>query len=169
MTRRTLALIALALTLVGGSAACARRAATPPIGSPPSPSTGASTSTPPGTPPGPGTQLPGALRLTRTGGLAGVNQAITIQPNGAWSYSTEGTVAQSGTLDPAQTAALRALVTDPVFRTELSQVEPDPNCADGFKYTLSIAAESAAWEDCGGAPRPSLDRTIDLITQATPF
>jgi hypothetical protein len=161
MIRRTLALIALALTV----ASCARPGTTPPGSDGPSPTVTSGTSGGTGT----GSQLP-AIRVTRTGGFAGVNQMITIQSDGSWSYTTKGGgTAQTGSLDAAQLAALRDLVTTPGFLTEMRQVETDENCADGFNYAITVGGESAAWEDCGGAPRPSLNKAIDLITQATPF
>jgi hypothetical protein len=158
MIRRTLALITLVLAV----GACARQGATPPASSDPSATPGNST--------GAGSQLPSAVRLSRTGGFAGVNQMITIQPDGAWSYTTKGGgVSETGTLDPAQAAALRDLITTPGFLAEIRSVETDANCADGFNYAITVGSESASWEDCGGAPRPNLNKAIDLITQATPF
>jgi hypothetical protein len=109
------------------------------------------------------------VRLSRTGGLAGVNQSITIDRDGSWSYGSKGGPAQTGSLDQTQLAALRDLVVAPAFLTELRQVETDANCADGFNYAITVGSDSAAWEDCGAAPRPNLNKAIDLITLATPF
>jgi len=165
MIRRTLALIALALAF-GTFAACARPGDTPPTSSGSSPTGTAGTT---GTSTGTGSQLP-TVTFSRTGGIAGVNQLITIKPDGAWSYTTKGGgAAQTGTLDASQVAALRDLVTTPGFLAEMRQVKTDDNCADGFTYAVTVGAEAASWEDCGGAPRPSLDKAIDLVTQATPF
>ena len=164
MIRRTLALI-LALAALGG---CARQGANPPLGSAPTPTITTGTGTGSGT--GTSGQLPSTVQFSRTGGFAGVNQLIIIKSDGAWTYTTKGGgAAQTGNLDSAQVTALRDLVNTPGFLTEMRQVKSDDNCADGFTYAVTVGSEAASWVDCGGAPRPNLQKAIDLVTQATPF
>jgi hypothetical protein len=110
--------------------------------------------------------LPAAVTITRTGGFAGVNQTITIQPNGDWVYSGRGKNEQ-GTLAPGVVASLGSVVSQPAFLTEM-RTKPDGVCADAFHYAVTIGTESTSFEDCL-VERPMVKQALGLVADGTPF
>jgi hypothetical protein len=114
--------------------------------------------------------LPLSVTITRTGGLAGVNQSIEINADGTWMYSDHRQAKnQNGRLTPDQLEQLRRLVTDPAFAAQLSRPTPtDVVCNDAFEYTVSVGGKSVAFSDCGDSP-PAVAAAISMVEEATPF
>jgi hypothetical protein len=133
-----------------------------PAGSP-SPTGGAS---PQQNPPAPA-PAPVRVVISRTGGFAGVQETITIEPNGNWVYNNaKGSTADRGTLSASQRANLLRLLSDPRFATEIRK----PNtavCNDAFEYMIQVGEMTASFEDC--ADRPAVAAVLTAISQATPF
>lgn len=140
------------------------------------------TSTPPPTPgPSPSTSAPApassspvrraGVTIERTGGLVGVEQSITVESDGRWTYYRNRAGAGVGTpvrgrLNDVQLANLRALLADPKLATE----EADKSdCADGFVYTLVTGPTKLEWADCGSGMPPTAMRVVDLLSTSTPF
>jgi hypothetical protein len=164
----TAAAVIAALVVAGcatptGTGSGGQPAGTPTGGVPsasPSPTTGASPQ-PQSNPPAP---APAAVRLVinRTGGFAGVNETITIEPDGSWVYNGS----ERGRLTAAQLADIMRLVRDPRLASEMRA----PNqavCNDAFRYTFRIGELSGSFEDC--ANRPAVNAVLTAIGQATPF
>jgi hypothetical protein len=151
------------LVVVGLLAGCATPTSTP--GDAPGP--GSSGAPPSATASGAGTSLPG-VTLTRSGGLAGVNQTIVIGADGAWTYADRRSSAtSSGQFTPAQVVQLAQLALDPRVAQEVL-MSSGTVCNDTFHYTLSIGAQSATFEDCG-QPRPAVQAMLNFIAENTAF
>jgi hypothetical protein len=140
-----------------------------------------SPSSPPPAPPSPSTVAPSTAAPTtaraagvtveRTGGLVGVEQNITVEPDGRWTYHRSRIGAGGGTptrgrLNEVQLADLRALLADPKLGREVAE---SSECADGFVYTLVTGATRVQWADCGtGSPATAM-RVVDLLSTSTAF
>jgi hypothetical protein len=111
------------------------------------------------------------ISITRTGGIAGVNQTIQIGTDGTWTYTdNRKNQRETGTLGADQRLQVLRFVTDPAFAAQLSKAaKPDSGCADGFHYTISTGGESSSFEDCGTDDRPTVKAAIAAITEATAF
>ncbi len=169
----TVAVLVLTVVVAGCATPTGTGSGGPPAGSPtpsgsgpagsPSPSGGAS---PEANPPAPA-PAPARMIISRTGGFAGVQEMITIEPNGTWVYNNaKGSAADRGTLSAAQRADLLRLVSDPRFATDIRK----PNaavCNDAFQYTIQVGEMTASFEDC--ADRPAVAAVLNAIGQATPF
>jgi hypothetical protein len=139
--------------------------APPPAPTPPPPSTVApvrASSTPP---------RAAGVTIERTGGLVGVDETITVEPDGRWTYHRNRAGAGGGTpvrgrLNEVQLADLRALLADPRLATETGE---ESDCADGFVYTLVTGATKVEWADCGGELPATARRVVDLLSTSTPF
>ncbi len=110
----------------------------------------------------------GRVVISRTGGFAGVQEMITIEPNGNWSYNNaKGSAADRGTLSASERANLLRLVSDPRFATEIRKPNGPAVCNDAFQYTIQVGEMTASFEDC--ADRPAVAAVLNAIGQATPF
>lgn len=101
----------------------------------------------------------------------GIDQTITVEPDGRWTYHRSRVGAGGGTpvrgrLNDAQLADLRALLADPKLGREVGQ---SSECADGFVYTLVSGATKVQWADCGTGAPPTAMRVVDLLSMSTPF
>ena len=110
------------------------------------------------------------LTVRRTGGIAGVDQRLTLQSDGAWTYSDAragGT--QQGTLTPAQLAQLRTLVMQPGFAAE-GRLSPAAGCADAFAYEVALGDLAVQFSDCpASSSHPIASSILALLTDATPL
>lgn len=112
------------------------------------------------------------VTVERTGGIAGVEQSITVAPDGRWSYHQDrpgqGGVDKPvrGRLNEMYRADLQALLADPALATETGG---KADCADGFGYKLVTGATLVEWTDCGGDGPPTASRVVALLTESTPF
>ena len=120
------------------------------------------TNPPPATP-----ALPAPVTITRTGGIAGVNQTIIIQPNGDWVFTGRGGKKEQGTLAPSVVIGLGGVVSQPAFLDEM-RLKPNGACADAFHYAVTIGTESTSFEDCL-VERPMVKQALGLISDGTPF
>lgn len=112
------------------------------------------------------------VSMSRTGGIAGVNQAIDIAADGSWVYTDKRkNQSEKGSLGADQRLQLLRLVSTPGFNQELSKAaKPDPGaCADGFQYTITANGEAHPFQDCGTTDAPTVKSAIATVTEATPF
>lgn len=140
--------------------------------SPTAPATPASP-TGPRSPAAPASPTVRAARVTveRTGGFVGIDQHITVEPDGRWTYYRSRVGAGSGTpvrgrLNEPQLADLQALLADPKLGREVAE---SSECADGFVYTLVTGATKVQWADCGTGAPPTAMRVVDLLSTSTAF
>ncbi len=111
-----------------------------------------------------------AVNITRTGGIAGVDESVEITATGQWTYTNRRTnTTQTGSLTAAQSAQLVALVGAPAFIEQLRATPAASNCADGFNYTVTAGDARATFVDCGGDTQPAVRAVITAVTDATPL
>ncbi|HEY6744700.1 MAG TPA: hypothetical protein VI357_03175 [Mycobacteriales bacterium] len=94
------------------------------------------------------------VALQRGGGIAGVRDAVTVQPDGSWRRTGKTGPARTGTLSPDQRARLARMAADPALRAEATRTVPESDCADGFDYRLTAGDTTVAWRECGSAATP---------------
>ncbi|MGH3737759.1 MAG: hypothetical protein ACRDT6_19425 [Micromonosporaceae bacterium] len=121
-----------------------------------------------GTPTVPPGKEPRTVTLTRTGGIAGVEQELVVEPKGAWTY-TDGDKESKGELTDQQVSKLQSLAMDDRLKSEAKR--PDPgDCADGFVYTLKAGDVTVKATDCGKMDdRPAFSELVNLLVDATPM
>lgn len=156
----------LCVLVVLALAACDSPSSTPePPPASPAPSTVApSTAAPP-------TARAAGVTVERTGGLVGIEQNVTVEPDGRWTYHRSRVGAGGGTptrgrLNEDQLADLQALLADPKLGREVAE---SSECADGFVYTLVSGATRVQWADCGTGAPPTAMRVVELLSTSTPF
>ena len=105
--------------------------------------------------------------LTRTGGVAGRRDTVTVAPDGRWTASDRTGATRTGQLSAADLDRLRAL-TDPATRSGRSGPAPD-GCADAFAYRITAGARTVGWSDCpnGPQPPPAADELAQLLLKLT--
>ncbi|MGC1214491.1 MAG: hypothetical protein WA890_24925 [Micromonospora sp.] len=142
---------------------------------PGTPTTAGGTPTAPattGTPPGTGTTSPAQtvrVMLEKTGGIAGVQDRITVEPDGRWTVVDRSGSSRTGQLSAADLDRLRQLAADPRLATEAAATPGSTNCADAFTYQLTVAGRMTRYVDCPTDPnRPEVTAAVvDLLTRAT--
>lgn len=123
----------------------------------------------------PGETTPGRIaaptvKITRTGGIAGVNQSIEIIFDGSWTYTDAKTATtETGTLTAAQRAQLLQLVSDPAFLAEMAAAPNPVACADGFTYTVQVGQQSSSMVDCGAGGKDKTAAVLALLADVTPL
>ena len=111
---------------------------------------------------------PQGVQLVKTGGIAGVNETVTVKPDGSW-YRIDGkrNTKASGKLTDAQMAALQQLLTDPKLLTEGGKAGSG-HCADGFEYLLVVEYRLIHYTACGQGTKPEVTlKIIGLLQSAT--
>lgn len=99
------------------------------------------------------------VSVHKTGGIAGVDETLTVDAKGAWTQTTR-TGTTSGQLTDIQVKALQELASDPRLQTEARRSTPATNCADAFNYTVRIDSVEIQYVDCPG------DADLPLATMA---
>ncbi|WP_344319252.1 hypothetical protein, partial [Actinocatenispora thailandica] len=111
----------------------------------------------------------GSVRLQATGGFVGKNDVLTVDGDGAWTY-TGRSGSKHGTLTAAQRDRLTALVTDPKLAAEARLRMPKNTCADGVSYRLTVGSLTLTRVNCGGsAQTPTFNAIVELLGKATPI
>jgi hypothetical protein len=135
-------------------------------------SAGPASSPPPLAPSGgPGPSIK-TITVMRSGGLAGLQQTLTITADGSWTFVDKraNVPATTGQLSPDQLRQLTTWVTDPAFAAEAKLPGPAGVCNDGINYTITVGEFTASYERCGNAAsRPVTDKILALLADATPM
>lgn len=97
----------------------------------------------------PATAAAQPVALQRGGGIAGVRDAVTVQPDGSWRRTGRTGPAGTGTLSADQQARLARMAADPALRAEATRTVPESTCADGFDYRLTAGGSTVTWQECG--------------------
>jgi len=110
------------------------------------------------------------LKITRTGGIAGVNQSVEIALDGSWVYTDAkmGTT-QRGTLTSAELAQLHQLLAAPAFLQQVLAPAASSACADAFSYLVDFGGQRLTVTDCGGTAKPAVDAALAFVTSVTPL
>jgi hypothetical protein len=112
---------------------------------------------------------PYPLTIQRTGGIAGVNESITVRSDGGWSYTAaRGKPAAQGTLTADVLDQVTQTVSNPAFAADVRGGKAG-QCADAFSYAVSIGPETSTFEECGGPDRPLFSALMSVLSKHTPF
>lgn len=107
--------------------------------------------------------------LTKSGGIAGLRDTVTVEPDGRWTAVDKTGATRSGQLSPADLDRLRQLTTGPRLAAEPTDTAAPTNCADAFTYQLTVGSHTSGYVDCPTDPdRPATTAAVaDLLTRAT--
>ncbi|HEX6681729.1 MAG TPA: hypothetical protein VF062_03000 [Candidatus Limnocylindrales bacterium] len=108
------------------------------------------------------------VTITKTGGIAGVNDTLTIDPQGSYTR-TSRTGKRTGRLTPDQLATLATLATDPRLLAEATTPQSPSNCADAFQYTVQVGPTAVRYTDCGAETPPATAALVQFLEQATSY
>jgi hypothetical protein len=108
----------------------------------------------------------GPVTVQRTGGIAGVQEEVTVQPDGSWGRAGAGP-ATTGRLPADRNATLTRMAADPALRDEATRSPAPDQCADAFEYTLRVADVRVTWTDCGATPPPVASRIARFLLDGT--
>ena len=176
MTSSALAIVKI-VTVAGLLTGCSATDSGSPAPTSSSPNGGATTATDGTTPPGtaaPGATATGApaataprVTLTRSGGIAGGADTVTVEPDGRWTATGRTGTARTGQLSPAELDQLHALVGG--IPRGGGPRSPDVRCADTYTYRLTVGQNTVDWTDCQTGPQPSstASAVADLLLRAT--
>ncbi|WP_229400982.1 hypothetical protein [Micromonospora okii] len=169
-TRLRAALVGALLAATGGcSAGDPGPPAPPPPG--PVPSSAATGSpalpgNPGGTAPAEASPAPTAARLvvSRSGGYAGRDDTVTVEPDGRWTAVDRAGARRTGRLAGADLDRLRRLAADPRLASG-GIAGPDGRCSDAFEYRLTVGGVTVDWTDCpvAGTPPPIAAELAALV------
>jgi hypothetical protein len=154
-----LAVLGLALAGCGGSAGSSASGSASPPGQSASPSPSGTAGPSPTAPPATGP----LVQYGRQGGLAGVDDRLFVQPDGAYQITRRGGVTKTGTLPAAELAHLRAVLEGSHFR-DIPAVNPAPTeMRDGYTYHVVYAGHEVVAAD-GALPDALRDVLGELNT-----
>ncbi|MCI4063048.1 hypothetical protein MRQ36_10850 [Micromonospora sp. R77] len=107
--------------------------------------------------------------LTKSGGIAGLRDTVTVEPDGRWTVADKTGATRSGQLSPTDLDTLRRLTTDPKLAAEPTDTAAPTNCADAFTYQLTAGSHTTGYVDCPTDPDrpPTTAAVADLLTRAT--
>jgi hypothetical protein len=110
-----------------------------------------------------------SITITRSGGLVGYQQILTIAPDGSWVLTDKrASSTQRGTMTAAQRQELSRLLADPSFVREARQPPAAGTCNDGIVYTITVGELSSRYDQCGGsAGRPTTNKIVSTALDAT--
>ncbi|MFC0008034.1 hypothetical protein [Micromonospora siamensis] len=87
--------------------------------------------------------------LVRSGGFAGREETVTVEPDGSWTVEGAGS-RRTGRIAGADLDRLRQLLADPRLSTEADAPATPTNCADAFEYRLTVGQRTTGYVDCPG-------------------
>jgi hypothetical protein len=139
-----------AAVLFGSLTACARTDE-PPVESPPSPAADQT------------------VVVERTGGIAGVQDTVTVDPDGHWTRGGKRGSAGTGQLSDDQRSRLRALAGSTELRDEATRkASTGFVCSDAFQYTVTVGATKVRYEECGTNSTPeTAGQIVTLVMKAS--
>jgi predicted small lipoprotein YifL len=107
--------------------------------------------------------------IERTGGIAGVQDMITVTPDGHWTRGGKRGSPGTGQLTDAQRGRLRTLANSPKLREEASRKASTALiCSDAFQYTVSVGSVKVSYADCGGNTTPeTAGQIVNLVMSAS--
>lgn len=92
------------------------------------------------------------IEVQRTGGFAGAQDTVTLDPHGTWNATNRAGTRTAGSLTPDQVSAIRTLADDPRLASEATQTRPPTRCRDAFNYHVTVGAERISYVDCPADP-----------------
>jgi hypothetical protein len=136
--------VLIALVVVAG---CARNQATTPASSP------AQAMTP--------------VTVTRTGGLPGVNDRVTVTADGGWTATDRSGKTRTGRLSAGQLTRLTELSGSGQFAAEATRPTQPVLCMDALAYTVAVSGTTVSYVDCpDSTPPPTTASIVRLVSEA---
>jgi hypothetical protein len=110
-----------------------------------------------------------AVVVERTGGIAGVQDTVKVEPDGHWSRGGKRGSPGTGQLTDDQRTQLRALANSPKLRDEATRKASTAYvCSDGFNYTVTVGTVKVSYADCGGKTSPeTASQIVNLVMSAS--
>ncbi|SCG13811.1 hypothetical protein GA0070610_0002 [Micromonospora echinofusca] len=120
-------------------------------------------------PPAEPTPAPARVVLTRSGGIAGRGDTVTVEPDGRWSVVDRAGSRRTGRLSGADLDRLRRLVADPALAAEAGRPSAPTACRDAFSYRLTVGTVETGYVDCptDGGPPATARAVVELLVGAT--
>jgi hypothetical protein len=111
----------------------------------------------------PGRQAPVLVRYERTGGFAGIREALTVRRSGsATLVRTRGSSPVTFRLACARLRRLRTALVNARFASLAPVYAPDTPVADGFVESVSYGGRTVRVLT-GAEPPPRLERVLELL------
>jgi hypothetical protein len=107
-----------------------------------------------------------AVALQRTGGFAGTQDEVVVQPDGRWTRGGRPGSA-TGRLTADRNDTLTRMTADPALRAEATRTSPKAGCVDAFDYLLTVGDTRVAWQDCDAAPPAVAGRIARFLLDST--
>ncbi|MFE9200955.1 hypothetical protein [Micromonospora sp. NPDC007230] len=125
------------------------------------PATPPATATDAGSPGRPGVDVV----LTRTGGIVGLEDTLTVTPDGHWTRVDRAGASRTGQLSPAELDRLRQLTADPRLVAKATATRTTM-CADAFTYRLTVGPVTTGYVDCPPevTPPAATAAVVELLT-----
>lgn len=113
-----------------------------------------------------------SIELTKSGGIAGVQETLTVDTDGNWEYVKARMAPQTGELSGDELETLMDLATDSGI-TDVGK-KSDKQCNDMQTYQLVIEQPKgdelkAHSDECGVSPNEQFDELVKLLSEATPI
>ncbi|MFC8846546.1 MULTISPECIES: hypothetical protein [unclassified Micromonospora] len=175
------ALVAAAVTASLASAGCSRGVPGTPVSAPSGTTVGSipattgptpATNTPATTGPAQatGTLAPAAAArvvVRRSGGYGGLDDTVTVEPDGRWTAVDRAGTRRAGRLTGADLDRLRQLAAAPRL-AEGGTADSDGRCADAFSYRLDVGGATVDWTDCpvAGTPPQAASALAEFVLTA---
>ncbi|MFB7026057.1 MULTISPECIES: hypothetical protein [unclassified Streptomyces] len=105
------------------------------------------------------------VRVTVTGGFAGVRNRLVVQRDGEWTIRSGDKPPRTGRQTPAEAAELRAALEDPAFALVPARPTGRP-VADGFQYEVAYRHRVVVAGDDDRPP--ALQRVFDALPEGGP-
>ncbi|MGW5667318.1 hypothetical protein [Micromonospora sp. NPDC003776] len=118
---------------------------------------------------GPPATLPTEVVLTKSGGIVGLSDTVTVRIDGHWTKVDRSGGSRTGQLTATDLDRLRQLTTDPRLPAEATATAPASMCADAFTYQLTVGATTIGYVDCPPevTPPAATAAVVELLDQAT--
>jgi len=103
----------------------------------------------------------------RQGGLAGVDDRLTVRPDGAYEVTHRGGAVATGRLSPDEVAGLKSVLDGSKF-AEIPVWSPATGVADGFSYRVGYRSREVMAQD-GAVPaalQPVIGALDKILTRA---
>lgn len=107
--------------------------------------------------------------IERTGGIAGVQDTITVTPDGHWTRGGKRGSPGTGQLTDEQRSQLQTLANSPKLHDEANRKASTAFvCSDAFNYTVTVGTVKVSYEDCGGNNTPeTAGQIVNLVMSAS--
>ncbi|SBT48734.1 protealysin inhibitor emfourin [Micromonospora auratinigra] len=107
--------------------------------------------------------------LTKSGGIAGLADTVTVRPDGHWTRVDRSGASRTGQLTGPDLDKLRQLATDPRLASEATTTAPATMCADAFTYRLTVGETTSGYVDCPpqATPPAATGAVVELLNRVT--